>query len=177
MWKCAGQGRDALRGAEARECKTGLFLVKEPVQKWSMEADPPLMLSADYRAMSDQFPRFLDRKAGHTHWKTLHNMPRALSSVYQNLPCPLLSPSPLLCLHSIKVLQFPGRKSFYLIFVILKLNFTFFLMHRHYPICSPIHKIDHDLEKNLSFWNDAAGRERGPTGQYSGTQTGYAQVG
>lgn len=28
----------------------------------------------------------------------------------------------------------------------------------------------------LSFWNDAAGRERGPTGQQSGTQTDFAQL-
>lgn len=49
-------------------------------------------------------------------------------------------------------------------------------MHQHYPTCSPIYKIDHDPEKNLSFWNDAAGRERGPTGHHSGIQTDYAQV-
>lgn len=49
-------------------------------------------------------------------------------------------------------------------------------MHQHYPTCSPIYKIDRDLEKNLSFWNDDAGRERGPTGQHSGTQTDYTQV-
>lgn len=36
--------RDAPGGAEARECKTILFLIKELVQKWFMEVYPPLML-------------------------------------------------------------------------------------------------------------------------------------
>lgn len=119
-------GCDALGGEESRECKTHLRLIKEPVQKLFMEVDPPLMLWADYRVVSHQFPRFLERKAGHTHWMALHSMPRALTSVYQNRPCPFLSPLPLLCLHSIKALHFPGRKSFGLVFGILKLNFTFF---------------------------------------------------
>lgn len=44
MRKCAGQERDALGGAEARECETALFLIKEQVQKWFVEVDPPLML-------------------------------------------------------------------------------------------------------------------------------------
>lgn len=42
MRKSAGQEHDALGGAEAREYKTAL--IKEPLQKWFMEVDPPLML-------------------------------------------------------------------------------------------------------------------------------------
>lgn len=41
MCKCAGQGCDALGGAESRECRTD---IKEPVQKLFVEVDPPLML-------------------------------------------------------------------------------------------------------------------------------------
>lgn len=44
MQKRAGQERDALGGAEVGECKTALFLIKELVEKWFMEVDPPLML-------------------------------------------------------------------------------------------------------------------------------------
>lgn len=115
MRKCAGQECNALGGAEAGECKTALFLIKEPVQKWFMEVDPPLMLWADYKAMPHQFPRFLDRES----WShTLEDSPQcAKSSQLCILKSPLsfsLAPLPLLCLHSSKALHFTGeKKSFF----------------------------------------------------------------
>lgn len=99
--------------------------------------------------MPHQFPRFLDRES----WShTLEDSPQCAKSSQPCIPkSPVsfnLAPLPLLCLHSIKALHFPGGEGVCLIFVfILKLNYYYFLMHQHYPMCSLIYKIDYNLEK------------------------------